>query len=166
MATLALGLIETVGLAAAVEAADAMVKAANVELAGYELTCGGGMVLVKIRGDVGAVKAAVSAGAAAASRVGKVASTCVIPRPHHEVEPLVNNRDTRGISQRKECPASLKDPIPAAGDGALPPTAVEETDEAAPEAEMQAGDVGPATAAETVNESGENKKKKKRPLIP
>ncbi len=81
----ALGLIETKGLVGAVEAADAMVKAANVTITGYE-KIGFGLVTVMIRGDVGAVKAATDAGANAARRVGEVVSVHVIPRPHSEVE--------------------------------------------------------------------------------
>ncbi len=81
----ALGLIETKGLVAAIEAADAMVKAANVTLIGRELV-GGGLVTVMVRGDVGAVKAATDAGAAAAQRVGELISVHVIPRPHSDVE--------------------------------------------------------------------------------
>lgn len=95
----ALGLIETAGLAPALEAADAMTKAANVELVGYELARGGGLVTVKIRGDVGAVKAAVGAGNAAASKVGKVVSVHVIPRPHQDTEILVNSPNTRGAKR-------------------------------------------------------------------
>lgn len=90
MATQALGLIETVGLVPAMEAADAMAKSANIVLIGYELTRGGGMVVVKIRGDVGAVKASVNAGSAAASRVGRVVAVHVIPRPHRELEDMLN----------------------------------------------------------------------------
>jgi len=85
----AVGFIETVGMVSAMEAADAAAKAANVQVLGYELTKGGGMVTVKMRGDVGAVQAAVAAGAAAASRVGKVVRTLVIPRPHPDVERLL-----------------------------------------------------------------------------
>lgn len=81
----ALGLIETKGLVGAVEAADAMVKAANVEICGYEKV-GFGLVTVMVRGDVGAVKAATDAGAEAANRVGELVSVHVIPRPHSEVE--------------------------------------------------------------------------------
>ena len=81
----ALGMIETKGLVGAVEAADAMVKAANVTLIG-KVHVGGGLVTVMVRGDVGAVKAATDAGAAAASRVGELVSVHVIPRPHNEVE--------------------------------------------------------------------------------
>lgn len=84
----ALGLIETKGLVAAIEAADAMVKAANVALVGKEHV-GGGLVTVMVRGDVGAVKAATDAGAAAAQRVGELISVHVIPRPHGDVESIL-----------------------------------------------------------------------------
>jgi len=84
----ALGLIETKGLVASIEAADAMVKAANVTLVGKEQV-GGGLVAVMVRGDVGAVKAATDAGAAAAQRIGELISVHVIPRPHSEVESLL-----------------------------------------------------------------------------
>lgn len=84
----ALGMIETKGLVGAIEAADAMVKAANVEIVGREQV-GGGLVTVMVRGDVGAVKAATDAGAAAADRVGELRSVHVIPRPHSEVEVIL-----------------------------------------------------------------------------
>lgn len=84
----ALGMIETRGLVAAVEAADAMVKAANVHLIGKEHV-GGGLVTVMVRGDVGAVKAAVESGSAAAKRVGELVSVHVIPRPHGDVEAVL-----------------------------------------------------------------------------
>lgn len=84
----ALGMIETKGLIAAIEAADAMVKAANVVLIGYE-KIGSGLVTVMVRGDVGAIKAATDAGAAAARNVGKVISIHVIPRPHTDVEKIL-----------------------------------------------------------------------------
>ena len=84
----ALGMIETKGLVGSVEAADAIVKAANVRLIG-KVQVGGGLVTVMVRGDVGAVKAAVDAGAAAASRVGELISTHVIPRPHEDVEKIL-----------------------------------------------------------------------------
>jgi microcompartment protein CcmL/EutN len=84
----ALGLVETKGLIGSVEAADAMVKAANVVLIGKEYI-GAGYVTVMCRGDVGAVKAAVDAGAAAARRVGELISVHVIPRPHGEVERIL-----------------------------------------------------------------------------
>jgi ethanolamine utilization protein EutM len=88
MAEKALGLIETRGLVAAIEAADAMVKAANVKLLGREFV-GGGLVTVMVQGDTGAVKAATEAGAAAASRVGELISVHVIPRPHDEIEEIL-----------------------------------------------------------------------------
>ncbi len=84
----ALGMIETKGLIGSIEAADAMVKAANVTLVGRELI-GSGLVTVMVRGDVGAVKAATDAGAAAAQRVGELVSVHVIPRPHAEVEVIL-----------------------------------------------------------------------------
>ncbi len=84
----ALGLVETRGLVGSIEAADAMVKAANVQLVGYE-QIGAGYVTVMVRGDVGAVKAATDVGAEAAARVGEVVSVHVIPRPHAEVEAVL-----------------------------------------------------------------------------
>lgn len=81
----ALGLIETKGLVASIEAADAMVKAANVQMIGQE-KIGSGLVTIMVRGDVGAVKASVDAGVAAAENIGEVVSSYVIPRPHAEVE--------------------------------------------------------------------------------
>lgn len=84
----ALGMIETKGLVAAIEAADAMVKAANVRLIGREQV-GSGLVTVMVRGDVGAVKAATEAGASAATRVGELVSVHVIPRPHGDVEAIL-----------------------------------------------------------------------------
>ena len=85
---IALGMIETKGLVGSIEAADAMVKAANVTLIGKE-QIGGGYVTVMVRGDVGAVKAATDAGAAAAGRVGELVSVHVIPRPHGDVEAIL-----------------------------------------------------------------------------
>ena len=93
----ALGMIETRGLIGSVEAADAMVKAANVVLIGKEYI-GAGYVTVMVRGDVGAVKAATDAGAAAARRVGELISVHVIPRPHAEVEKVLPKppKETKG----------------------------------------------------------------------
>jgi microcompartment protein CcmL/EutN len=85
MSSEALGLIETRGLVSAIEAADAMVKAANVTLVSYKKV-GAGLVTVMIKGDVGAVKAATDAGAASASRIGELVSVHVIPRPHGDVD--------------------------------------------------------------------------------
>ena len=86
--TEALGMVETRGLVGSIEAADAMVKAANVRLTGKVLV-GGGLVTVMVRGDVGAVKAATDAGAAAAERVGELLYVHVIPRPHADVEMIL-----------------------------------------------------------------------------
>jgi ethanolamine utilization protein EutM len=88
VAMIALGMVETRGLVGAVEAADAMVKAANVTLIGSEYI-GGGYVTVMVRGDVGAVKAATDAGAAAAKRIGELVSVHVIPRPASDVEMIL-----------------------------------------------------------------------------
>lgn len=84
----ALGMIETKGLVGAIEAADAMVKAANVTMVG-KIQVGGGLVTVLVRGDVGAVKAATEAGEEAAQRVGELISVHVIPRPHQELEKIL-----------------------------------------------------------------------------
>ena len=84
----ALGMVETKGLVGSIEAADAMVKAANVHLIG-KVHVGGGLVTVMVRGDIGAVKAAVEAGGAAAKRVGELVSVHVIPRPHEDVEAIL-----------------------------------------------------------------------------
>lgn len=107
----ALGLIETVGLAAAIEAADTAVKAANVKLLGYEKTRGNGMITVKIVGDVGAVKAAVTAGVMAANRVNEVYSYHVIPRPHDEIEALIANVDC-GPGRGNGAPEGVISPPP------------------------------------------------------
>ncbi|MCC3172998.1 propanediol utilization microcompartment protein PduA [Streptococcus sanguinis] len=90
--TNALGMVETRGLVGAIEAADAMVKAANVTLVGKEQV-GAGLVTVLVRGDVGAVKAATDAGAAAAENVGELISVHVIPRPHAEVEVILPHQE-------------------------------------------------------------------------
>ena len=93
----ALGMVETKGLVAMIEAADAMVKAANVTLVGYE-KIGAGFVTAIVRGDVAAVKAATDAGAAAARRVGELISVHVIPRPHGEVERVLPRNGRTGYS--------------------------------------------------------------------
>jgi len=95
MNTNALGMIETKGLVGAVEAADAMVKSANVQLVGKEQV-GGGLVTVMVRGDVGAVKAATDAGAAAAEKVGELVSVHVIARPHTEVDVILPHSSRGG----------------------------------------------------------------------
>ncbi len=98
-ALIALGMVETRGLVGAIEAADAMVKAANVTLIGSEYV-GGGYVTVMVRGDVGAVKAATDAGAAAAKRIGELVSVHVIPRPHEEVEMILPKGSKGSIGGR------------------------------------------------------------------
>jgi ethanolamine utilization protein EutM len=96
---IALGMVETRGLVGSIEAADAMVKAANVVLLGSEYV-GGGYVTVMVRGDVGAVKAATDAGAAAAKRVGELVSVHVIPRPHTDVEMILPKSSKGAIGGR------------------------------------------------------------------
>ena len=100
MANDALGMIETKGLIGCIEAADAMVKAANVVLIGKEYI-GSGYVTVMVRGDVGAVKAATDAGAAAARRVGELVAVHVIPRPHELVEQILPGGSHSGSGVRK-----------------------------------------------------------------
>lgn len=113
MALEALGMVETKGFVGAVEAADAMVKAANVELVGKEYI-GAGYVTIFVRGDVGAVKAATDAGAAAARRVGELISVHVIPRPHSEVEDVLPGR---GVSNGKSIRAANSRGQLGSGDG-------------------------------------------------
>ncbi len=100
-AFIALGMVETRGLIGSIEAADAMVKAANVVLIGSEYV-GGGYVTVMVRGDVGAVKAATDAGAAAAKRVAELVSVHVIPRPHENVEMILPQRSKGGFGCRSD----------------------------------------------------------------
>ncbi len=95
---IALGMVETKGLVGAIEAADAMVKSANVVLIGSEYV-GGGYVTVMVRGDVGAVKAATDSGAAAAKRVGELVSVHVIPRPHEDVEMILPKSEKGSLSK-------------------------------------------------------------------
>jgi len=102
MLTQALGLIETIGLAAAVEAADTAIKSSNVRLIGYELTSGDGMVTVKFEGDVGAVKAAIQAAKPSAEKVSGVFSTLIIPRPAKGIDSFVCSTDTVGIELAKD----------------------------------------------------------------
>lgn len=113
-----LGLIETVGLTVAVEAADAAIKSANVELVGYELTKGGGLVTVKLTGEVGAMNAAVSAGVAAAGRVGQVYAWKVIARTASGIDRLIASAQTCGTAEDPAEPATPPEPpvevIPAA----------------------------------------------------
>jgi microcompartment protein CcmL/EutN len=125
MAIEALGMVETRGFVPAVEAADAMVKAANVVLVGKEYI-GAGLVTVFVRGDVGAVKAATDAGAAAARRVGELVSVHVIPRPHSEVERALA---ARGIVTPGQLAAGVERAQLASGDGAQSVAPTKETRE-------------------------------------
>jgi len=109
----ALGMVETKGFVGAVEAADAMVKAANVDLIGKEYI-GAGYVTIFVRGDVGAVKAATDAGAAAARRVGELISVHVIPRPHSEVEDVLPGK---GVSRGKSVRGASKAQIGSGSSG-------------------------------------------------
>jgi microcompartment protein CcmL/EutN len=102
----ALGMVECMGLVAMIEAADAMVKSANVRLVGYE-KIDAGLVTAIVRGEVGAVRAAVDAGAAAASKVGTVVSTHIIPRPHAEVDEGLPVLQT-GETTRKKISGSVR----------------------------------------------------------
>ena len=110
-----LGLIETVGMAAAVEAADAAMKSANVNLVGYELTKGGGMVTVKLEGEIGAINAAVAAAISAASRVGSVYAHKVIARTAQHIEHIIHSSETVGVAQ-PEPAAPAVEPAPQAED--------------------------------------------------
>ncbi|MCW2475207.1 BMC domain-containing protein [Candidatus Symbiopectobacterium sp. NZEC151] len=116
MAKQSLGLIETVGLAAAVEAADAAVKSANVNLVGYELTKGGGMVTVKLEGEVGAVNAAIAAASVAAAKVGQVYAHKVIARTAEGIEAITHSAETVGVAK----------PEPLAPEVVITPPAVPE----------------------------------------
>jgi ethanolamine utilization protein EutM len=110
MNAMALGLIEVVGLPAAIAAADEAVKAANVHLIGYEKTKGGGLIVVKLRGEIGAVKAAVMAGVMAAERVGKVFAHHVIARPANGIDELASQVD-RGPAAEPVPPALAPDDV-------------------------------------------------------
>lgn len=129
----ALGMIETKGLIGSIEAADAMVKAANVTLIG-KVHVGGALVTVMVRGDVGAVKAATDAGAAAAQRVGELVSVHVIPRPHMEVESILPHPPT----EPEDGPESPEDAPEDGGEAEEPETPVEEAEAPAEEAEAPA----------------------------
>jgi len=134
---IALGMIETKGLVGSIEAADAMVKAANVTLIG-KVHVGGAYVTVMVRGDVGAVKAATDAGAAAAQRVGELISVHVIPRPHHEVEyilpclPLMDDDDDGPVSPQNGGETEPEEEAPVAEEIEEP--VIEEVSEEAEEA--------------------------------
>ena len=102
MSKLAIGMIETMGLAAGIEAADICLKAANINLVGYEFAKGSGMTVIKIEGNVGTVKAAISAATAALGKLGKVHTKMVIPRPSDSIDMLIRNESTVGYEDEKE----------------------------------------------------------------
>ena len=150
-----LGLIETQGLAAGIEAADAAVKSANVELVGYELTKGGGWTTIKILGDVGAVKAAVDAARIAAGKVSRVVSTRVIARPSMGLTGLIHNTDTVG-DQPPEPPTPPTPTDPP--EPTKPPADAQSVEESAPEAmespeEAQPAEEGASEAMESPEEA-------------
>ena len=156
-----LGLIETQGLAAGIEAADAAVKSANVELVGYELTKGGGWTTIKILGDVGAVKAAVDAARIAAGKVSRVVSTRVIARPSMGLTGLIHNTDTVG-DQLPEPPAPPTPTDPP--EPTKPPADVQPVEESAPEAmespeEAQPAEEGTSETRESPKEAPSGKGK-------
>ena len=130
-----LGLIETYGLAAGIEAADAAVKSANVTLIGYELAMGDGMTTIKIAGDVGAVKAAVDSAKAAASKVGTVASAHVIARPSENLDTMVVNKRTLGSMPGAR--ADVKGNSPLSASYVAPEPKSEAKPEPAPEPEAK-----------------------------
>lgn len=131
----ALGTVEVIGLCAGFEAADVAVKTANVELIGYELAKGGGLVTIKVMGQVGAVNSAVAAAAAAASRITRVVSTLVIPRPSPQIEMLVYNKTTVGYNPPapKAAPKKAAEPKEeAAADAKAEPKAAAKDEKPAP----------------------------------
>lgn len=145
----ALGLIETIGLVTAIEAADAAVKSANVTLVGYENTRGGGKITIKVVGDVGAVQAAVAAGVAAAERIGKVYGHRIIPRPSDELDALIASV-ARG---QKPAPAPVAPepaptPAPVATPAPEPVAAVEAVVEPEPAPEPVEEEIEPAEESE------------------
>ena len=145
MPTLALGEIEVVGFAAAVEAADAAVKTANVELLGYELTNGGGLVSVKVEGQVGAVRAAIFAAKEAASKVNKVWSTQIIARPSDQLEAMVLSEDTIGPGHG---PSSPNAPTGGGSQPDTPPPAAPEPAEESQPAAVEPDPPAPIEPAE------------------
>ncbi|HHT63637.1 MAG TPA: BMC domain-containing protein [Clostridia bacterium] len=167
-----IGVIETVGLAAAIECADAAVKSANVELIGYELSRGGGMITVKISGNVAAVQAGVSAGIAAAAKVGKVVSKIIIPRPHYDLDKIILSKDNVPAIQQKEekkdngpvetVPES-ENKILEAGEELVETTTLEETEgpenDALPENDSGEDSIPESPKPKPVSESAEDKTK-------
>lgn len=171
MSKLALGIIETIGLAAAIEAGDTAVKSANVKLIGYELSKGGGMVTVKIEGYVGAVKAAVEAGCIAAEKVSKVWSKQVIPRPHRDLEKIIITEETVGLvkaSEEKESEEVIQIEstieVEATRSGDLEKEEIEVKEELEPK-EIVKSEVTEAEAASTSIEKPISDKKNRKKIV-
>ncbi|ABD86730.1 BMC domain-containing protein [Rhodopseudomonas palustris] len=143
-----LGLIETIGLAAAIEAADAAVKSANVTLVGYELARGDGMTVVKVEGEIGAVNAAIAAAAVAAAKINRVVSTRVIARPAVGIAGMIANGDTVGAEAAPACLSSAAAPVVASAPAPIAPAAsVDETAGMAAPADPTAAAASPSAAA-------------------
>lgn len=134
----ALGLIEAVGMAAAIEAADAALKSANVTLIGIELTKGDGMVVVKLEGDVGAIQAAVESAKHAASLVNRVYATKVIPRPAEGIEKIVFSKETKGWKAAKAAEAAAEPVVETPAAQTPVPELIAEAAASQPEPEPEA----------------------------
>lgn len=162
MSRTAIGMVETVGLLAAYEAADVAVKSANVKLIGYEISRGG-MVVIKFSGDIGAVKSAVDAAAAAASRLGEVFSSHVIPRPHQDVDKkMIFTDDTVGYKKDKTPEESADKTSEESQEIVEVKESIEETEEVdiedQPEEDLDLDEQDDETEAE-IKESDEESKK-------
>ncbi|PLW76840.1 BMC domain-containing protein [Cohaesibacter celericrescens] len=131
-----LGLIEATGLLTAIEAADSAVKSANVELVGYEFAKGGGMTVIKLYGEIGAINAAVSAARVSAAKVGQIVSTSIIARPADGVEAMVINADTVGVNLPKPPHDTPPDATPS-GDGGGKDTKPDDQSDQPPEPSPQ-----------------------------
>ncbi len=146
---LALGLIETRGLIAAIEAADAMVKAANVQLIGTELTTGA-MVIVKVQGETGAVKSSIAAGADAASRVGELVSAHIIPRPHSEIYKIIVVNDA--YASNKGVSTSISGGHTLADLERMPVRELRELARKYPDLDIQGRDISKANKAQLIEQ--------------
>lgn len=157
-----LGLIETVGLAAAIAAADAAVKSANVSLVGYELTKGGGLVTVKLEGEVGAINAAVAAAIVAAGKVGQVYGHRVIARTAQHIASLIHSAETIGQAPAQQAPATpASDKIPVVNVEPDLATSCLENEEAAPQ--PTAAEAPPAVEPPAAKPEPDGAKKNTRP---
>lgn len=141
-----IGIVECVGMASALECADAAVKSANVKLLGYELSKGGGMVTIKLMGDVAAVQSAVAAGAAACERIGEVAAKIVIARPHKDLDKIIYSKETVLAYPPEKADTAIQETTDSTPAGNVPvdeppaqepPQEVEDADLAEPEEEPE-----------------------------